>query len=142
MTIRVGVLTVSDRCSAGVEQDASGPLICELVVDGLGAEVLRTAIVPDEQPQITATLLAWCDQGDLDLLLTTGGTGFAPRDVTPEATLAVIERPTPGLPEAMRAAGAVVEPDLLHLGPRQDLHAPGLVSRGGIDLGGFGRTGL
>jgi molybdenum cofactor synthesis domain-containing protein len=110
MTIRVGVLTVSDRCSAGVEQDASGPLICELVTTGLGAQVLRTAIVPDEQPQISATLLAWCEQGDLDLLLTTGGTGFAPRDVTPEATMAVIERPTPGLPEAMRAAGLAVTP--------------------------------
>lgn len=110
MTFTVGLLTVSDRCSRGEEQDRSGPFIAEWVREHWDAEVAQQAIVPDEQPQIRDKLLAWSDQERLDLVLTTGGTGFAPRDVTPEATQAVIERAAPGLAEAMRSTGLAKTP--------------------------------
>lgn len=108
--IRVGILTVSDRGSRGEYRDLSGPAIAELVTDRLGADVELAAVVPDERPQIAANLRAWADEVGLDLVLTTGGTGFAPRDVTPEATRDVIEREAPGLAEAMRAASLRVTP--------------------------------
>lgn len=108
--IRVAVLTVSDRASRGEAEDRSGPLICELMQQRLGATVVQQALVPDEQPAIEAVLCRWCDDDAADLVLTTGGTGFAPRDVTPEATAAVIERPAPGFAEAMRAASLQVTP--------------------------------
>jgi molybdopterin adenylyltransferase len=85
-SIRVGILTVSDRGYRGEYRDLSGPLIRQLVVEQLGATVEQEAIVPDEREAIAATLSAWADKEGLDLALTTGGTGFAPRDVTPEAT--------------------------------------------------------
>jgi molybdenum cofactor synthesis domain-containing protein len=110
MGIAVGILTISDRCSRGETQDESGPLIRQLVIERLRAEVKAEAIVPDERDQIAATLASWCDGGKLDLILTTGGTGFAQRDVTPEATREVIERETPGLAEAMRREGAKSTP--------------------------------
>ena len=110
MSIRVGILTVSDRCSRGDEQDRSGPFIAEWVGTHWDATVARQAIVPDEQRQIEAILVEWSGEGSVDLVLTTGGTGFAPRDVTPEATRAVIEREAPGLVEAIRAAGLVKTP--------------------------------
>ena len=110
MTISVGILTVSDRCSRGEAEDASGPLIRRLVSEHLPAAVRLEAIVPDEQDAIRGTLIRWCDDERLDLILTTGGTGFSPRDVTPEATKAVIEREAPGLAEAMRREGAKVTP--------------------------------
>lgn len=100
--LRVGVLTVSDKGSRGQREDLSGPAIGELVAT-VGAEVARYQIVPDEREQIEAVLKSWADGEDLDLVLTTGGTGLAPRDVTPEATLAVVDRLVPGLAEAMRA---------------------------------------
>ena len=102
--MKVGILTVSDKGSRGERADRSGPAIRE-IIEAAGGEVVRTAIVPDEEEDIRKALLAWSDEG-LDLVLTTGGTGFSPRDRTPEATKAVIERETPGLPEAMRRAGA------------------------------------
>jgi molybdenum cofactor synthesis domain-containing protein len=102
--MKVGILTVSDKGSRGERADSSGPAIRE-IIEAAGGEVVRTAIVPDEEEDIRKALLAWSDEG-LDLVLTTGGTGFSPRDRTPEATKAVIERETPGLPEAMRRAGA------------------------------------
>lgn len=104
MKIRAGILTVSDRAFRGERKDESGPLIRKLVQTHLGAEVGVEAIVPDEEELIAKTLLEWCGKG-LDLILTTGGTGFAPRDVTPEATRRVIEREAPGLVEAMRMEG-------------------------------------
>ncbi|MBN1642945.1 MAG: MogA/MoaB family molybdenum cofactor biosynthesis protein [Anaerolineae bacterium] len=110
MAFRVGILTVSDRCSRGEEQDRSGPFIADWVRDHWGATVAEQAIVPDERPQIEAVLVAWSGEGGVDLVLTTGGTGFAPRDVTPEATRAVIEREAPGLAEAMRAVGLAKTP--------------------------------
>jgi len=104
MKIRVGILTVSDRASRGEYEDQSGPEVRRLVEDKLNAQVVAQEIVPDEQPIIEEVLKRWADEMDLELILTTGGTGFAPRDVTPEATKAVIEREAPGLAEAMRAA--------------------------------------
>jgi len=109
-TIRVGILTVSDRGSRGEYRDLSGPAIRELVVEKLGATVEQEGIVLDERDVIAATLTAWADESGLDLVLTTGGTGFAPRDVTPEATRDVIDREAPGLAEAMRAASLEVTP--------------------------------
>ena len=101
------VLKVSDRSFRGERPDAGGPLVAELLKNG-GYEVTVTAIVPDEQAQIEEKLCQIADSGEIQLLVTTGGTGFAPRDVTPEATLAVCDRLTPGIPEAMRYASMQV----------------------------------
>lgn len=100
---RVGILTISDRSARGERSDASGPLIRSMVIERLKWDVAIEQIVPDERSIIRDTLIAWCDDLRLNLILTTGGTGFAPRDVTPEATRDVIEREAPGLSEAMRA---------------------------------------
>ena len=97
------VLTVSDRCFRGERPDSAGPLVAELLKDA-GYQVVQTAIVPDEQPRIEQILREIAGAGSVQLLLTTGGNGFSPRDVTPEATLAVCTRLTPGIPEAMRRA--------------------------------------
>lgn len=102
--MKVGILTASDKGARGEREDRSGPAVRELV-EGAGGEVVRTAVVPDEPETIREVLVAWSDEG-LDLILTTGGTGFSPRDRTPEATRAVIEREAPGIAEAMRRAGA------------------------------------
>jgi len=101
--MRAAVLTVSDSRAAGEAEDESGARLAEFA-ESLGAEVVGREAVPDEQAQIEARLRHWSDEGRCDLVLTTGGTGFAPRDVTPEATRAVIEREAPGIAEAMRAA--------------------------------------
>ena len=103
------VLTVSDRSFRRERPDGSGPLVAKLLEEA-GYAVVRTAVLPDEQPQIEAALREIADSGRVQLLVTTGGTGFAPRDVTPEATLAVCERLAPGIPEAMRAASLAVTP--------------------------------
>lgn len=108
--IRVGILTVSDRGSRGEYEDRSGPAIRKLIEDSLEAEIGCTDVVPDEIDTIRDTLIEWADVRGLDLILTTGGTGFAPRDVTPEATLQTIERETPGFVEAMRSASLAVTP--------------------------------
>ncbi len=108
--ITVGILTVSDRSYRGEREDLSGPLLREMVVEHLGAKVELEAVVPDEAAIITGTLVVWADEVGLDLILTTGGTGFAPRDVTPEATMVVIEREAPGLAETMRAKGLEITP--------------------------------
>ena len=102
------VITVSDRSAAGERPDASGPALVELLT-AHGYDVVSTAIVPDEKPQIEAALRA-AVADDVALVLTTGGTGFSPRDVTPEATTAVCERMAPGIPEAMRAASMAITP--------------------------------
>jgi molybdopterin adenylyltransferase len=106
--MKVGILTVSDKGARGERQDRSGPAVREMI-EAAGGEVVRTMIVPDEPGEIRAALIAWAEEG-LDLVLTTGGTGFSPRDRTPEATKEVIEREAPGLPEAMRRAGAARTP--------------------------------
>ena len=109
MTIRVGIVTISDRSSIGERADASGPALVEAVTD-LGWKVVNTTILPDDLAQISSKLVEWADRGDMDVILTTGGTGFGGRDVTPEATLAVIHRIAPGLPEAMRQASLRITP--------------------------------
>lgn len=109
MTIRFGILTLSDRSSRGEREDESGPALARRI-DGEGWSVARTLILPDDESSIRETLAQWADSGEFDIILTTGGSGFAPRDVTPEATRAVIERETPGLAEAMRSASLKITP--------------------------------
>ncbi len=109
MTPRIAVLTVSDGCARGVRQDRSGPAITSWAA-AHDCDVRAHVVVPDETADIVPVLLRWCDDGDVDVVLTTGGTGFTARDVTPEATRAVIERDAPGLAEALRRAGAAHTP--------------------------------
>lgn len=109
MTIRFGILTLSDRSSRGERADSSGPALARLI-QARGWSVARQEVLADDESAIRDTLINWSDGGEMDVLLTTGGTGFSPRDVTPEATRAVIEREAPGLAEAMRAASLVITP--------------------------------
>jgi len=102
--MRIGILTISDRASQGIYEDKSGPALREMIERHFGEDVDLMHIVPDEFMEIKRALLKWCDDAKLDLILTTGGTGFAPRDVTPEATRTVIERDAPGLVHAMIAS--------------------------------------
>ena len=103
------VITVSDKGYRGERVDTSGPNLCE-ILKNKGFDVAYTAIVPDETDAIQAELCKCADQLGIALVLTTGGTGFSPRDITPEATLAVVERLTPGIPEAMRAESMRITP--------------------------------
>ena len=98
----VGILTISDKGSRGERQDRSGEGIRE-VLSNMGVHILDYDIVPDEKDLIVEKLVKWADKGNLDVIITTGGTGLTPRDVTPEATLAVVDRIVPGFAEAMRA---------------------------------------
>ena len=108
-TIKAVVLTISDSASRGEREDLSGPaVISEL--QSLQAEVVATVILPDEREQIAALLRHYADDGAANLILTTGGTGLGPRDVTPEATRDVIEREAPGLAELMRAESMKITP--------------------------------
>jgi molybdenum cofactor synthesis domain-containing protein len=109
MTLRFGILTASDRSSRGERPDLSGPALIDLVT-AHGWTVSNTAIVPDELDVLRETLSAWADSGEMDIILTTGGTGFAQRDVTPEATRLVVDRQAPGLAEAMRQENRKVTP--------------------------------
>ena len=102
--IEIAVLTSSDRCSRGEAEDVSGRLIAEMVKT-IGGRVAAYDIVPDEIPALKEKLLYYCDSLAVNVVITTGGTGFSGRDVTPEATLQVIEKNIPGLPELMRAEG-------------------------------------
>ena len=103
-----GIICVSDRCSKGACQDKSGPLIKELV-SPLG-KVKEYIVVPDEKEEIEKALIYLCDDVNADVVLTTGGTGFAPRDITPEATKAVIEKEAPGIAEAIRMKSLQITP--------------------------------
>ena len=96
------VITVSDKGARGEREDTSGPNLCR-ILEEKGFDVVHTAIVPDDAGEIQRQLLHCSDEAHIALVLTTGGTGFSPRDITPEATLAIVERQTPGIPEAMRA---------------------------------------
>jgi molybdopterin adenylyltransferase len=109
MTIRFGILTLSDRSSRGERADTSGPALARLII-AENWSVAYQHLLPDDESAIRDLLTQWSDSGKVDVILTTGGTGFAPRDVTPEATRAVIEREAPGLAEAMRAASLKITP--------------------------------
>jgi molybdopterin adenylyltransferase len=102
-TVSVGVLTISDRSARNERPDISGPILTDFILSS-GWSVSITKIVPDEIDQISQVLIEWTDQLALNLIITTGGTGFSPRDVTPEATRLVIQKEAPGLAEAMRSA--------------------------------------
>jgi len=102
--LTVGVLTISDKGWRGEREDKSGEAIKQMLA-ALDAHIARYEIVPDEKEIISQTLTHWADEGGIDLIVTTGGTGLSPRDVAPEATLAVVQRLVPGLAEAMRAEG-------------------------------------
>ena len=106
---RAVVLTISDSASRGERQDLSGPTAQRELLQ-LGCVVLETRVVPDELNQIKEQLIRWSDQDDVDLIVTSGGTGLSPRDVTPEATAAVVEREVPGLAELMRLEGMKTSP--------------------------------
>jgi molybdenum cofactor synthesis domain-containing protein len=110
-TIRVGILTVSTLGAAGQREDTSGNLLVQMVHDALaGGVVVERTLVPDDLQQIRDMLIRWADEAHLDLILTTGGTGFSPYDLTPEATRAVIEREAPGLVFAMLQLGITQTP--------------------------------
>lgn len=109
MAYTAAVITVSDKGAAGLREDTSGPALCEMLREN-GWDVEYTAIVPDERERIEAELISCSDEKKIALVLTTGGTGFSPRDVTPEATIAVAERLTPGIPELMRCESMKITP--------------------------------
>ena len=109
MNYRAMVLTISDKGSAGLRQDTAGPAVAKLLEQN-GYQVVHTDLLPDEQERIVEVLKEGCDKESADLIVTTGGTGLSPRDVTPEATLAVLEREVRGIPEAMRYASLQITP--------------------------------
>ena len=109
MNFTAAVITMSDKGAQGLRKDTSGPAICEMLKAD-GWEIVETAIIPDDKETIQETLIRCADELKVCLVATTGGTGFSKRDVTPEATLAVIERATPGIPEAMRAESMRITP--------------------------------
>ena len=106
---KAAVITVSDKGSVGEREDTSGPALCDML-ENAGYEVAFTRMIPDEFDEIAGCLEELSDRGDLALILTTGGTGFSPRDVTPEATLSVLEKEARGIPEAMRAHSLTITP--------------------------------
>jgi molybdenum cofactor synthesis domain-containing protein len=111
MAIRVAIVTLSDKASAGVRADASGPGIASaLSAAGVEHDVVATQVLPDDAAGISRVLTELTDRSDVDLVLTTGGTGLAPRDVTPQATQAVLDYEVPGIAEAMRAASLRITP--------------------------------
>ena len=109
MSYTAAVITVSDKGYIGQREDTSGPNLCRILNEH-GYELVYTGLVPDDNEMIQQELIKCCDELKINLILTTGGTGFSPRDITPEATMAVVERPTPGIPEAMRAESMRITP--------------------------------
>jgi molybdenum cofactor synthesis domain-containing protein len=109
MTIRVSILTVSDRADSGERPDISGPAL-KSIIEQQGWQIIDASIVPDESGQIAHKLAGWADSGKCDLILTTGGTGFTTRDVTPEATISIIERQTPGITQAILVESLNITP--------------------------------
>ncbi|PKN20970.1 MAG: molybdenum cofactor biosynthesis protein [Deltaproteobacteria bacterium HGW-Deltaproteobacteria-6] len=104
-----GIITVSDKGSQGKRQDLSGPAIAEMLA-GAAIQIKKTLIIPDEVDQISKAIIQFADMEQLDLILTTGGTGVSPRDLTPDATLQVIDKEVPGMAEAMRIASMKITP--------------------------------
>ncbi len=109
MAYTAAVITVSDKGYCGEREDTSGPNLVQILKDK-GFEVIYTSILPDDRDMIREELVKCADERKIALILTTGGTGFSPRDITPEAAMEVIERPTPGIPEAMRAESMRITP--------------------------------
>ena len=109
MKYTAAIITISDKGARGEREDKSGPALCALALEH-DYDVVYTSIIPDEQERIKAELVRCCDELGVRLVLTTGGTGFSPRDVTPEATMAVVQRATPGIPELMRAESMKITP--------------------------------
>jgi molybdenum cofactor synthesis domain-containing protein len=109
MGFRAVIIVVSDRGARGEREDGSGPEIARML-EAAGLEIIGRRIIPDEKEMIRQMLLEWCDGGDADLILTTGGTGVSPRDVTPDATREVLDREIPGMAEAMRRQSAAITP--------------------------------
>lgn len=107
--IRVGIITASDKGSKGEREDQSGKVIQEMV-EAKGFKVVEYVILPDERSQLSEMMKTWCDEKRVDLILTTGGTGFSKRDCTPEATLDIVEKQVPGIPEAMRYYSLQITP--------------------------------
>ncbi len=110
--MKAAILTLSDQGSRGERADLSGPALASWL-SGRGVEIARTEIIPDEADLISSKLAEWADGGEFDLILTTGGTGVSPRDVTPEATESVLDRVIPGFGEAMRAASLAKTPQAM-----------------------------
>ena len=108
----LGIITISDKASRGQRADRSGPLIKESLA-GQDCRVVGYEVIPDEAALIAERLKHWADSGDMDIILTTGGTGLAPRDVTPEATLSIIDKEVPGLPEMMRTSSFSATPNAM-----------------------------
>nr|CAI78652.1 molybdopterin biosynthesis enzymes [uncultured delta proteobacterium] len=109
MNIRAGIITVSDRSSQGLRQDASGPALAKMLA-AESIEICQTTIVPDEKQDIKKAIINLADKENIDLILTTGGTGVSPRDVTPDATMEVIEKQIPGMAEVMRRESSRITP--------------------------------
>jgi molybdopterin adenylyltransferase len=99
---KVAVLTISDRVSSGIYQDESGPIAVNILRDRLGIEQISLVTIADDRPAIEALLRHWADEEQINLILTSGGTGISPRDVTPDATRAILDYDVPGLGELMR----------------------------------------
>jgi len=124
--IKTAVLTISDKGSRGERKDLSGPVIKEMM-EKIGAEIVFEDIIADEKEEIKDALIRISDQKKADLILTTGGTGFAERDITPEATLEVIEKEVPGLPEKIRADTISITPQAALSRARAGIRAKTLI---------------
>ena len=109
MSYTAAVITISDKGYRGEREDTSGPNLCRLLEEK-GFDVTYKSVIPDEKEFIKSQLIKCADELKIALVLTTGGTGFSPRDITPEATMEVVQRPTPGIPEAMRAESMKITP--------------------------------
>jgi molybdopterin adenylyltransferase len=109
---KLGIITISDKASTGKRPDQSGPVIRDSFAAD-ECELVRYEVIPDERDLIERKLTEWADSGQMDIILTTGGTGLAPRDVTPEATLAVVDKEVPGLAEMMRAQSFTITPNAM-----------------------------
>lgn len=110
MVYKVGIITASDKGYAGTREDLSGPAIEEIVAKSNAFQIDQMTLLPDDKGMLADRMRQMADEDQLDLILTTGGTGFSKRDVTPEATLEVIERRSPGIPEAMRSLSLKITP--------------------------------
>lgn len=110
--VRIAILTVSDGCAAGVREDRSGATVAEWALRQ-GYVLVEHVVIPDDAGEISDRLTAWADSGSVDLIVTTGGTGFTERDVTPEATRRVLDREAPGMAESMRAAAVPAFPSAM-----------------------------